>query len=115
MESDGIYADVILMRYVIRTKDSGGVTHYYLSEKKWTDASPGRFELTDFNNSSNTGKRWAVFTPAPDSFAMPDEKLLDFKAVDFIQIDGVGVAMKVYRSGWHYGMGISRFLVVGKK
>jgi hypothetical protein len=115
MESDGIGADEVKWRFVVRQKDSQMNTKYYISEAVWKETAAGRFTLSDFNNNPAPGKRWALINPQPASFGMPPDKDLVFQPVDFTQVDGIGIALQSYRSGWHYSLGISRFIVLGKK
>jgi hypothetical protein len=115
VESEGIGADGAKWRFVLRQRGADGKPRYYLSEATWAETKAGRFSLSDFNNNPTQGKRWALFEPSAASFALPSDKSLSFLPVDFTDVDGVGLAIQSYRSGWHYNLGISRFLVLGKK
>ena len=81
----------------------------------WPETAAGRFSLSDFNDNPAIGKRWAIFQPSSAAFSMPADQELSFIPIDFSQVDGVGLALQSYRFGWHYSLGISRFLVIGKK
>ncbi len=107
-------SDQVDLRFVVRTKDAQGNPHYFLSEAVRQDPSPGRFTLTDFHASSVPGKRWAEFLPSPQSVAMPEAASLTFRAMDLSDVDGIGFALRAKRAGWHYDLGFSRFLAVGK-
>jgi hypothetical protein len=115
LESSGIESDLVEWRFVIRQRDAKLNTVYYLSEASWSETAAGRFTLSDFNANPTPGKRWARFAPLPASFAIPPDKELSFKAVDFSRVDGIGIALRSFRSGWHYNLGITRFLVIGKR
>jgi hypothetical protein len=114
LETAGSEADETIWRFVIRTRTQNGV-QYYISEASWNTSAGERISLVDFNNNSSPGKRWALFTPTPSDFAMPDDRALSFRAVDFSQVDGIGIVVRAQRFGWHYGFGISRFLAIGGK
>jgi hypothetical protein len=115
LELNGISSDSALVRFVVRHHDGDGTTRYYLSEAAWDKTYAGRFALTDFDDRSDAGKRWAVFTPSATSFAMPNASALTFQAKKFTDVDGVGIAVSSHRGGWHYDMGLSRFVVIGTK
>jgi hypothetical protein len=115
METEGIAGDEVQIRFVIRARDPGGLWRYYLSEASYDEGFSGRFTLVDFDANATAGKRWALFSPDEDDFALPDPLGLVFTAVDFTDIDRAGVAFRSYRGGWHYGFTITRFLAVGVK
>lgn len=114
LETAGSDADEAEWRFVIRTRTPQG-SQYYISEASFKGTAKERFTLTDFNGSSQSGKRWALFVPSSTDFSIPPEGRLKYHSVDFAQVDAVGVAVRAARFGWHYGIGISRFLAIGKR
>ncbi len=100
------------LRFVIR--DAGT---YYISEAAHTSPylGDGYFQLAGFNGSAEAGRRWAVFTPTADSFAIPPAATLTFAAHTFTNVQAVGLAYHGYRDGWHYSFNFSRFLALGRR
>jgi hypothetical protein len=115
VESAGIESDRAELRFVIRQRDARLDAIYYVSEASWAETAAGRFTLADFNNNPAPGKRWARFTPMATSFAIPPDKELTFQAVDFSRVDGIGISVHSYRSGWCYSLGITRLVALGKR
>lgn len=114
MEFGGAGCDEVEIRFVIRNVGLDNVERYYLSEARHDSATAARFQLEDFDNNATLGKRWAEWSPTASSFAIPAQSLT-YEAVDFENVTGVGLAMHLYRGGWHYGFSFSRFLAVGVK
>ncbi|MDX2111522.1 MAG: hypothetical protein SFY80_14925 [Verrucomicrobiota bacterium] len=83
------------VRFVVRNG-----TTYYASE--FSMSAAGTHTLTGFNNSTATGKRWAIITPTADSFALP-QPLGNLYAVQFDDVQEVGIAVLQRRT--EYGMG----------
>ncbi len=100
------------IRFVVR---DGGT--YYLSEAAYTSPylGDGYFQLANFNGSSEPGRRWAVFTPTADNFAIPAAASLTFAAHTFTNVQAVGLAYHGHRDGWHYSFNFSRFLALGRR
>ena len=100
------------LRFVIL---DGGT--YYLSEAASTSPylGDGYFQLADFNASGDAGKRWAVFAPTADSYAIPPAATLAFAAHSFTNVQAVGLAYHGHRDGWHYSFNFSRFLALGRR
>lgn len=117
LETGGFGGDEALIRFAIASRDEGGTVRWYLSEAFRNNLSPGRFMLEAFNDSALEGKRWAEFSPGSSTvpFRMPDAAELDFRDVDFQDVEGIGFALSMRRFGWHYGWSITRFLAVGRK
>lgn len=100
-----IVGNDITLRFIVK---NDGV--YYISEHVAT--STGLIELTAFNNNSNMGYRWAVFTPISDSFAMPSS-FAPFTAVDFTNVEEVGFLYKGERNGYSNALEFDAFEVDG--
>ncbi len=100
------------LRFVIR---DGGT--YYISEAAYTSPylGDGYFQLANFNASSEPGRRWAVFTPTADAFAIPAAATLTFAPHTFTNVQAVGLAYHGRRDGWHYSFNFSRFLALGRR
>lgn len=79
----GYGSQPIDIRFVV---ENGG--QYYLSEAKVTSANTA-LGLTDFNNNSLAGKRWAAFTPTATSFGLPTSPV--YTAVNFNDVQQVGI------------------------
>ncbi len=114
LETAGTDADGAEWRFVIRARTPGGA-RYYISEAAFSGTAKERYSLLDFNGNPSPGKRWAPFAPGPSDFSIPPESRLKYGPVDFAQVDGVGVALRARRFGWHYGIGIARFVAIGKR
>ena len=82
-------AKPIEFRFIVRNG-----TKYYISEAKYStsadvmEVSDVAFNLVDFNNNSNPGKRWAAYNPTPVSFGIPSS--FDWASVDFNNVTEVG-------------------------
>lgn len=100
------------IRFVVRDGST-----YYLSEAAYTSPylGDGYFQLSAFNGSSEPGRRWAVFTPTADNFAIPPAATLTFAPHTFTNVQAVGLAYHGYRDGWHYSFNFSRFLALGRR
>jgi hypothetical protein len=100
------------LRFVIR--DAGTL---YISEAAYTSPylGDGYFQLADFNGSATAGRRWAVFTPVADNYAIPAAATLTFAAHTFANVEAVGFAYHGHRDGWHYSFNFSRFLALGRR
>jgi len=61
---------------------------YYVSEEVRTSQGAGDLTLTDFNDNSTVGKRWAPVTMTGTSFGIPNT--LSFQAVDFQDVQQIG-------------------------
>ncbi len=102
----------LVIRFVIL---DGGV--YYLSEAAHTSLQlgDGYFQLADFNNRSEPGKRWAPFTPTADDYAMPPSSQLVFAAHTFTNVQAVGIALDENSPSWHQLFNFSRFIALGQR
>jgi hypothetical protein len=83
------------LRIVIKNGSS-----YYLSEFSVTAA--GTVDLTSFNNSSTTGKRWGSFDPSQMTMPSP---LPSFSAVDFTNVTEIGFIYVGGRANWGHSFG----------
>lgn len=90
---------------------------YYLSEAAYTSSflGDGYFQLSGFNDSTEADKRWAVFTPTPTDYAIPEVGDLVFGAHSFTDVRAVGIAYHGRRWGWHYSFCFSRFVALGQR
>jgi Putative Ig domain len=102
------------IHFVVVNHDAGGDT-FYLSEAAYTSnyLGDGYFQLGAFSGSSEVGKRWAVFAPTADAFALPASP--SFTAKAFNDVRAVGIAFRIARGGWHYSFGFPRFLALGQR
>jgi len=71
-------------------------TQYYISEFE-SQNKTGVIQLLDFGNSTVVGKRWGIFNPTADNFAIPTP-LPVFSAVDFTDVQEVGVIYYAHRA-----------------
>jgi len=115
LETDGTGADACSIRFVVREIEPSGSSRFYISEAEHDEVFSGRFSLVDFDDNPAPGFRWAPFDPGTGRFDMPDPTTLSFAAVDFRNVDRVGFAYRLYRTGWHYGTTFNRFVVIGVK
>ncbi len=83
------------LRFVIRNGST-----YYVSEallrNQW---APNIGSLSDFNNNSTVGKRWAEWAPTDTSFGVPSPGT--FAAVDFNNVTAVGIVQEAGRNEYH--------------
>lgn len=102
------------LHFVVVNHDTGGDT-FYLSEAAFTAnvLGDGYFQLGAFSGSSEVGKRWAVFTPTADAYALPTNPA--FAAKTFNDVRAVGLAFRIQRDGWHYAFAFPRFLALGQR
>ena len=100
-------------------------SQYYISEAPTTTtvsagivADPEKtyelIELASFNNSSTEGLRWGVFNPTANDFFIPTV-LPTFSAVDFNDVQEVGVIMHAYKEEYGNDIEFSNFTVNGIK
>ena len=87
-------------------------SQYYISEYVANDDQTGIKELTSFNNTSAAGKRWGIFNPTANDFFIP-AVLPTFTAVDFNDVQEVGVIMHAYKTDYGNGIQFSNFTVNG--
>jgi len=97
------------VRFVIQDE-----TTWYISEAKYDRTISDAFELNDFNNNAAPDKRWAIFSPAQDAFAIPAPEDLTFSAHEFTDVNAVGIAYKGERFGWHWDFSFDEFLVLAQ-
>ena len=84
---------------------------WYLSEGS---TGNGQFELTDFNNNSANGKRWAAINPTATDFdVLEDTGSLTFNAVDFTDVQAVGLVAQANRGGSGNYVRLNDFSVTG--
>jgi len=81
--ADGDKTKPIDIRFVVKNGSK-----YYLSEASQTAAS-STLDLTDFNNNSAAGKRWAEFSPTATDFTIPATP--NYVAVSFDDVQEVGM------------------------
>jgi hypothetical protein len=91
------------MRFVIRNKNT-----YYISEKLMTVSAT--HTLSSFSNSTETDKKWAVFDPT--LLQMPNP-LPTFTAVDFDDVQEVGIIYEGSRSAYGHSFMMTNFSVNG--
>ncbi|MEI6034603.1 MAG: hypothetical protein WCS65_10025 [Verrucomicrobiae bacterium] len=94
------------MRFIVLNGDTWYLSEAVLKKK-------GTFLLAGFNNSSEPGKRWGVFHPTPDAFAIPDP-LPAMEAVDFNDVRAFGLAVRDKKGGYHYLFVLKRLMAIGK-
>jgi len=75
------------------------------------DKNPGIFTLQKFNQRGEEGFRWAEFSPKPNDFRLPAE--LDFKAVDFNDVQAVGLYLQSKQDRWGWSLGFKNFIALG--
>ena len=83
----------------------------YVSE--FSSTSTSETELTDFNNNSTEGYRWAVWTPTSTDFGPPDTSGLTYAAVNFDDVTAVGVTYRFGRTEYHASQYFSELIVDG--
>jgi len=90
-------------------------SRWYLSEAvhRTQAVGDGHFELVGFNGSSTVGKRWAPIAPTALGFAIPEPATLGFAAHTFGDVQAVGVLYHGRRWGYHYSVGIQKFMALG--
>ena len=90
---------------------------FYLSEAAHDTLSlgDGYFQLANFNGSGEAGKRWAVYAPTAETFAMPEAGAMVFAAHAFTNVQAVGVAIRGANPGWHKSLNLSRFIALGRR
>jgi hypothetical protein len=91
------------MRFVIRNKNI-----YYISEKLMNASAT--HTLSGFSNSTDTDKKWAVFDPT--LLQMPNP-LPTFTAVDFDDVQEVGIIYEGSRSAYGHSFMMTNFSVNG--
>ena len=111
------------IRFVILHHDgteasSDGVT-WYVSEAMYSADVLGAnsyFQLTGFDNSGASGKRWAVLPspPSGQNISMPEASTLNFAAKDFTDVRGVGFIYHGTRFGYHWLFAFNRFFALGE-
>ncbi len=107
VEIDSITGDGPEIRFIVQ---NAGI--WYISEANASKA--GIFCIDNFNNRAEPGKRWGVFRPEPDNFAIPNP-LPEMKAVDFNDVQAFGIAVKDRRGGYHYMFSMNRLLAIGNQ
>ncbi|MGC9450887.1 MAG: hypothetical protein ACP5I4_05505 [Oceanipulchritudo sp.] len=106
-ETNGLPSNGTEIRFAILNGST-----WYVSEAVFTGATNGQLYLDAFNNNTATGKRWAVFTPTANAFDLPDP-LPAFGAVDFDDVQAVGVHIWGYHNRYGWTLGFKRFLAIG--
>ncbi|MDD6209441.1 MAG: T9SS type A sorting domain-containing protein, partial [Bacteroidales bacterium] len=87
------------LRFVIKQGNT-----YYMSEADFNNGT-GVVELSQFNNSSVEGKRWAAFDPSTLTF--PSSPV--YQAVDFNNVTSVGLIYFSSRPSWGHSFTLYSF------
>jgi hypothetical protein len=70
-------------RFLVKNGDT-----YYISEYMENPDTTKSLSITDFNNNSTVGKRWAEYDMDPNAFRIPEN--MTFEAVSFTNVNYVG-------------------------
>lgn len=72
----------------------------------------GIFELSQFQNSNQIGKRWTIINPTAASFELPEGAT--YVAHEFTDVQAVGIMGRSSRNQWNFRFKFNRFFVLGR-